>query len=95
MDILAQYEKENPKQEQAPQNMYDDPSEDYGQIIRLLMKISMGKIQNVKQANIVLIIGAIIMLIISFVLLFETGWSTAADKAGNDQMMKLHPEIRQ
>ena len=94
MDILAKYEKENPQQ-QTPQHMYGDLSDNQDFLIGLVMRFSRGKIQNVRQANIVLIIGIIIMLIISFVLLFGRGWSTAADKAGNDQMMRLHPEMRQ
>lgn len=95
MDILAQYEKENPKQEQASQNIYDDQSEDYGAIIHWVMKVSGGRIQDVRQANMVLIVAAVIMIIISLFLIFGTPWSTATDKAALDQMIKLHPEMRQ
>lgn len=94
MDILAQYEKQNPEQKQVPQNMYNDQSEEYGAIIRLVMKVSDGRIQNERQANTVLIIAAGIMIIISLLLIFGAPWSTATDKAALDQMIKLHPEMR-
>ncbi|MEK7082981.1 MAG: hypothetical protein AAB972_02320 [Patescibacteria group bacterium] len=90
MDILAQYEKENPKQEQAPQNMYDDQSEEYGAIIRLVMKVSGGKIQGVRQANMVLIVAAGIMIITTLMLLFGLPGSSAPTIP---LLRSAHPDI--
>jgi hypothetical protein len=55
MDILAQYEKENPKPQQPPQGTYEDQEENYGLITRSVIKISRGRIKNVPQANAILL----------------------------------------
>lgn len=56
MDILEQYNQENPEQKQAPQGMYDDQSQDYGSIISFVLRVSRGRIQNERQANFILLI---------------------------------------
>lgn len=58
MDILEQYEKENPIQQQSPQNIYGESSDDYGPIVSFAIRISQGRIQNERQANAVLLIIA-------------------------------------
>ncbi len=52
MDILAQYDKENPQQQQTPQDIQEDQGEDHGLITQWVIKISGGKIKNVPQANV-------------------------------------------
>lgn len=73
MDILEQYDRQNPEQKQTPQNIYEDMSGDYGPIIRWVMKISGGKIQNERQANTVLITAAVGIIIISVLILMFSG----------------------
>ncbi|MEK7074358.1 MAG: hypothetical protein AAB968_01175 [Patescibacteria group bacterium] len=68
MDILAQYEKENPEpSSRAPQW---EPSEEYGGLTRFVIRLSKGKIQNEKQANTVLLALAVCMFIITLIILF-------------------------
>ena len=67
MDILAQYEKENPESSsRVPQW---EPSEEYGALTRFVIRLSKGKIQNEKQANIVLILWAACMFAIAMIIL--------------------------
>ena len=73
MDILEQYEKQNPTQEQTPQNIYDNQSGDYGPIVSFVMRMSRGRIQNERQANTVLITAAVGIIIISILILASSG----------------------
>lgn len=73
MDILEQYNKENQTQKQNPQNMYMGPSGDYGPIVSFVMRISQGKIQNESQANFVLLIAAISIIIMSVLIVMFAG----------------------
>lgn len=76
MDILEQYEKENSEaSSRAPQW---EPSEEYGGLTRFVIRIFRGRIENEKQANIVLIILAVCMFIITIIVLFGGGGSPAA-----------------
>ncbi len=77
MDILAQYDKQNPSQKQAPQKIYGQPSEDYGPIVQFIMRTSRGKIQNEQQANAVLGVAAIIMIIVALLFIFGLPGSSA------------------
>lgn len=63
MDILSQYEKQSPAVSHE-QPMYQLPSE-YGFLIRLVMKISGGRIKDAIRANYILIGVAIVFLIIA------------------------------
>ena len=73
MDILEQYEKQNPTQEQIPRDMYGESSENYGPIVSFVMRVSRGRIQNEQQANTVLIIAAVGIIIISVLILMFSG----------------------
>lgn len=73
MDILEQYEKQNPTQEQAPQDIYGGSSGDYGPIVSFVMRISQGRIQNERQANTVLIAVAVGIIIISVLIVMFSG----------------------
>lgn len=67
MDILKKYEEENPKvHSQTPLKW--EPSGEYSGIIRLVMRLSGGKIKNARQANIVLLIVIITFFGISFLI---------------------------
>ncbi len=68
MDILAQYEKENP--EPSSRTPQWEPSEEYGGLTRFVIRLSKGKIQNEKQANTVLLALAVCMFIIALIILF-------------------------
>ena len=72
MDILAQYEKENPEQKQASQEMYGNQSQDVGPIVSFVMRISQGKIENEKQANVVLLIIAGIIAVVAIIIFIST-----------------------
>lgn len=74
MDILAQYNKENPEQKQIPQEMYGNQSEDFGPIVSFVMRISRGRIQNERQANVVLLIIAGIIAVVA-IIFFISGMS--------------------
>ena len=68
MDILGQYEKQFPKENKpAPQRQ---PSLEHGFLIRLVVKLSGGRIADEVMANYVLVIAAAAMLVISFFILF-------------------------
>lgn len=71
MDILSQYEQENPEASK-PQPAWQSSGE-YGFFIRLVMRLSGGKIQNETQANYVLFVFIAIAVIISLSLFFNTG----------------------
>ena len=73
MDILAQYEKENPSPKESQTETYTEQSGDYGPIVSFVMRISRGKIQNEPQANFVLLIAAISIMIISVLILVFSG----------------------
>lgn len=73
MDILTQYEKENPEQKQVLQEMYGNKPQDYGPIVSLVMRFSGGRIQNEQQANMVLISFAAGIIIISILILSSSG----------------------
>ncbi|MBI3442188.1 MAG: hypothetical protein HY007_00230 [Candidatus Sungbacteria bacterium] len=76
MDLLQEYNKTQPKI-QLPHTL---PTEgqllaqryapDAGFFVRLVMKLSGGRIQNTKQASIILLIFAMIVMIISLFLFF-------------------------
>ena len=68
MDILEQYKKQFPEESKpAPKRQ---PSSEYGFWVRLVIKLSGGRIQDEAKANQALVIAAVEMLVISFFLLF-------------------------
>jgi len=72
MDILKQYEKQNPEvHSQAPAQL--QLSEDIGFLVRMTMKLSGGRIQNERQANKVLIGIVCLMAITAALVLFSSG----------------------
>ncbi|MDP3779356.1 MAG: hypothetical protein Q8R30_04930 [bacterium] len=72
MDILKQYEKQNPEiRPQAP--VQSHLSEDSGFLVRMTMKLSGGRIQNEQQANKMLVGIVCLMAVISALLLFSSG----------------------
>ena len=71
MDILKQYEKQFPEiKKAAPQ--WEEPSE-YGFFIRLVMRLSGGRINNETQASYVLIAVAALMIVASLFIIFGGG----------------------
>jgi hypothetical protein len=79
MDILQQYDKENPSLKESSQETYGDSSGDYGQIVSFVMRISQGKIQNEPQANFVLLIIAAIIAGVA-IMFFISGMSGGGGK---------------
>lgn len=71
MDILAQYEKENPKSKGSSQSIHEDILEDFGPIIQWIRKISGGRIQDIKQIN-MLLVAFSIMVILAALFIFLT-----------------------
>lgn len=70
MDILAEYEKQNQKPIQAsPQRQ---PTDEYGFFIRLVMRLSGGKIENIRQASYVLLAAAGLVMITAIVVFLWT-----------------------
>ena len=76
MDILEQYEKENPEVK-IPEWQ---TSQDYSFLVRLVMRISGGRIQEEKQANYVLFVAVGIMFLVAILIFFVSGPSSE-DKA--------------
>ena len=72
MDILEQYEKENPEVK-IPEWQ---PSEDHGFLIRLVIRLSQGRIQEEKQANYVLLVIIGILFLITILIFFLSGPSS-------------------
>ena len=71
MDILKQYNQQFPEANKpAPQWQ---PSNEYGFLINLVMRLSGGKIQNKTQASYVLITVAALMLVVSLFIIFGGG----------------------
>ena len=79
MGILEQYEKQFPEANKpAPQWQ---PSSEYGFWVRLVMKLSGGRIQDEAKANQMLIIAAMAMLVISFFMVFGVPGFSSLPKA--------------
>jgi len=74
MDILEQYEKENPQDASRPAQWdVSQEFQDESFLIQWVMRLSGGRIHDAKQANYVLLGFAVIMIVISIFLLFGTG----------------------
>ncbi len=94
MDLLEQYEKQNPRVVQAaPQRR---PTDEYGFFIRLVMRLSNGKIQNIRQASYVLLAAAgVVMLAAILVFLGASGFFTGAKPLYSTDPLHLPPALRQ
>mgnify|MGYP001577440866 CR=1 len=63
MDLLEQYKKQYPETfKQKPQWQ---PSDEYGFFIRLVMRLSRGRVRDTRQAARVLLIAAAVILLLS------------------------------
>lgn len=94
MDILQAYEKQRPQPIQAsPQRQ---PTDEYGFFIRLVMRLSNGKIQNVKQASYVLLAAAgVILLAAALVFLEASGFFTGTTSLYSTDPLHLPPALKQ
>jgi len=76
MDILGAYEKQNPQPVQ--QALQRSQSSEYGFFIRLVMRLSGGRIENTRQASYVLLaIAGVIMVAAISVFLGVFGFSSS------------------
>ena len=74
MDILKQYEKENP--DTVLQSSKWDISQEFQYesfLVRLVVRLSGGRIRDIKQANYVLLGFAVIAILISIFIFFGIG----------------------
>lgn len=71
MDILGEYEKNQP-QMPIKQPSYGNAAPSEGLLIRVVMKLSGGKVQNRRQALIVLLVVAGVGLLAAVVLIFQS-----------------------
>lgn len=72
MDILGEYQRQNPIAA-APARQTFSPQAEYGFFIRLVMKLSSGRIENGRQASIVLLVAAAGILLVSLVIFLRAG----------------------
>jgi hypothetical protein len=96
MDILQKYNEENP--EMLHQDSPCDPSGEYGALVCTMIRLSAGRIQNVQQADKVLLGIAIVIFILTlFVIvnnfnLLPTGRFSARDAAKQlEEYRKMQP----
>ncbi len=71
MDLLSQYKQDRPEA-LRPTPQWEPPKE-FGFFIRLVMRLSGGRIREVNRASYVLLGIAIITVIVSAVLYFQSG----------------------
>lgn len=77
MDILKRYEERQPRAAQpAPRAA---AGSEYGFLVRAVMRLSGGRIHEVRQANYILLGVATVAVILSLVLLFSGGEGTTLD----------------
>lgn len=70
MDLLEQYKQQHPEAfKEKPK--WQPPSE-YGFFIRLVMRLSGGRIREVREATYVLLGGAIVMAVVAIIVLIVT-----------------------
>ena len=96
MDILQRYNEEN--SEISHQDSPCDPAGEYGALVCTVMRLSGGRIQNVKQADRVLLGIAIVIFIITFFVvannfnLLPTGRFSAEDaRRQMEEYRKIQP----
>lgn len=71
MDILGEYEKQNPQPVQAAPQRQLAP--EYGFFIRLVMRLSGRRIENARQASYVLLALSITIIAVSFIIFLYQG----------------------
>ncbi|MBI2053311.1 MAG: hypothetical protein HYT41_01010 [Candidatus Sungbacteria bacterium] len=72
MDLLSQYKQEHPPfQKQKPQAVTDPYGREYGAMVRLVMRLSGGRIRDARQANYALATFAGIIFLISLFFFFR------------------------
>lgn len=71
MDILKKYNEDTPTV--RPQVSQWQPPSEYGFFVRMVMRVSGGRIRELRQASYVLLIGAIVITIIAAVLFLGAG----------------------
>ena len=77
MDILDQYKKQYPESQPTPKNLYEGQPQDYGPIIKWVIKISGGRIRDAQQANMILLGGTIVLIVIALAISFGLPGSSA------------------
>lgn len=94
MDILEAYEKQNPQPVRAaPQRQ---PTDEYGFFIRLVMRLSNGKIQNIRQASYVLLAAAGVILLAAILVFLEaSGFFSSAKPLYSTDPLHLPPALKQ
>lgn len=70
MDLLSQYNKDNPEtiQKQKRQPITDEYGRTYTGMIAFVMRLSGGRIRDARQASYALLVIAIMIAVISFIL---------------------------
>ncbi len=71
MDILGEYEKQRAVASAPIRPASFRPDSEYGFFIKLVMRVSGGKIENARQASIVLLSAAGVILLISIFIFFR------------------------
>jgi len=92
VDILQQYEKEHPGAfRQAPSW---EPPQEYGFFIRWVMKLSGGRIRDVRSASYILLGFAALAIVVSLVLFFKNIYGPSKPPAGYRGNIPDLPEYR-
>ncbi|MBI3420874.1 MAG: hypothetical protein HY006_02320 [Candidatus Sungbacteria bacterium] len=73
MDILGKYEQGQPQT--VTPVVSPTSSSEYGFFVRLVMRLSGGRIHNARQANVALLIACGVMVLIALALFFSDGSS--------------------
>ena len=78
MDLLEQYNKDHPEalREQKPLYATDPYGREYPAIVRMVMRLSGGRIKDARQANYALMVFAVLALFVSLFLFFGGGSGT-------------------
>ncbi len=75
MDILAEHDRQHPVSPAPVRHTGFQPQSEYGFFIRLVIRLSGGKIENGRQASIVLLVAAAAIFLISlFIFARAGGW---------------------
>ena len=79
MDLLSQYKQDHPEAfRDAPKWQ---PPKEYGFFIRLVMRLSGGKIRDINKASYALAIAAAVVFLISLLFFFGIGGFSSSPKA--------------
>jgi hypothetical protein len=83
MGLLEQYKQQRPEafQERGPAPVADPYGREYSSFVRLVTRLSGGKIRTTQQANYVLVAAAILFLLVSFFLFFRNSRPAAPTSA--------------